>query len=55
VADPAGGSYKIETFTDSITRAAWKVFQQVEAGGGYAKAEAAGSDKKTIKRVNLLL
>ena len=43
VADPAGGSYYIETLTDSIARAAWKVFQQVEAEGGYAKAEAAGS------------
>jgi methylmalonyl-CoA mutase len=43
VADPAGGSYYIETLTDSIARAAWKVFQQVEADGGYAKAKAAGS------------
>ena len=43
VADPAGGSYYVETLTDSIARAAWKVFQQVEAEGGYAKAEAAGS------------
>ena len=42
VADPAGGSYYIETLTDSIAREAWKVFQQVEAGGGYSKAKASG-------------
>ena len=42
VADPAGGSYYIETLTDSIARAAWKVFQQVETEGGYEKAAAAG-------------
>jgi len=42
VADPAGGSYYIETLTDSIARAAWKVFQQVEAEGGYQKAKADG-------------
>jgi methylmalonyl-CoA mutase len=43
VADPAGGSYYIEALTDAVAREAWKVFQQVEAEGGYAKAFAAGS------------
>jgi len=42
VADPAGGSYYIEALTDSLARAAWKLFQQVEAAGGYAKAAASG-------------
>lgn len=41
VADPAGGSYYVEALTDSLAREAWKLFQQVEAGGGFA--QAAGS------------
>ncbi|MDR0310276.1 MAG: methylmalonyl-CoA mutase family protein [Acidobacteriota bacterium] len=42
VADPAGGSYYIETLTDSIAREAWKFFQQVEAEGGFTRAKASG-------------
>jgi len=38
VADPAAGSYYIEALTDELARKAWKLFQQVEAEGGYAKA-----------------
>ena len=48
VADPAGGSYYIEALTDSIARAAWKLFQQVESEGGYAKALASGSIGKAL-------
>lgn len=48
VADPAGGSYYIETLTDSIAREAWKLFQQVEAEGGYAKVLASGSIEKAL-------
>ncbi|MBL0160452.1 MAG: hypothetical protein IPP47_25725 [Bryobacterales bacterium] len=40
VADPAGGSYYVEALTDSLSREAWKLFQQVEAEGGFAKATA---------------
>lgn len=40
VADPAGGSYYVEALTDALAREAWKLFQQVEAEGGYAKAKA---------------
>jgi methylmalonyl-CoA mutase len=40
VADPAGGSYYIESITDSIAAEAWKLFQQIEAEGGFAKAQA---------------
>jgi methylmalonyl-CoA mutase len=42
VADPAGGSYYIEALTASLAREAWKLFQRIEAGGGYSKALAAG-------------
>jgi methylmalonyl-CoA mutase len=48
VADPAGGSYYIEALTDSIAREAWKLFQQVEAEGGYSKALASGSIGKAL-------
>ena len=48
VADPAGGSYYIEALTDSLAREAWKLFQQVEAEGGYAKALASGSIGKAL-------
>ncbi len=48
VADPAGGSYYIESLTDFIGREAWKLFQQVEAEGGYAKALASGSVEKAL-------
>jgi methylmalonyl-CoA mutase len=48
VADPAGGSYYIEALTDSLAREAWKILQQIEAEGGYAKALASGSIEKTL-------
>jgi methylmalonyl-CoA mutase len=42
VADPAGGSYYIEALTASLAREAWKLFQRIEAGGGYGQALTAG-------------
>ena len=48
VADPAGGSYYIEALTDALAREAWKLFQQVEAEGGFAKALASGSIDKAL-------
>jgi methylmalonyl-CoA mutase len=42
VADPAGGSYFVEALTAALAREAWKLFQQVEAEGGYTRAEASG-------------
>ncbi len=49
VADPAGGSYYIEALTDSLAREGWKLFQQIEAEGGYAKALASGSIDKALE------
>lgn len=40
VADPGGGSYYLETLTDSIARKAWKLLQEIEAAGGYRNAGA---------------
>ena len=48
VADPAGGSYYIEALTDSLAREGWKLFQQTEAEGGFAKALASGSIDKAL-------
>lgn len=47
-ADPAGGSYFVEVLTDSLAREAWKLFQQVEAEGGYTAALRPGSIEKAI-------
>lgn len=38
VVDPAGGSYYIETLTQSIAEQAWALFKEVEACGGYVAA-----------------
>jgi methylmalonyl-CoA mutase len=38
VADPAAGSYFIETLTDDLARAAWAEFQALEAKGGMLEA-----------------
>ena len=42
VADPASGSYYIESLTDSLAEKAWNLFREVEALGGFRKAFAAG-------------
>ncbi|MCB2407462.1 methylmalonyl-CoA mutase family protein [Hymenobacter sp. BT178] len=38
VADPAAGSYYLETITDQVAREAWAIFQRVEAAGGLPSA-----------------
>ena len=38
VADPAAGSYYIESLTSSIAEAAWKIFREIEEAGGYTAA-----------------
>jgi len=38
IADPAAGSYYIETLTDSISEQAWKLFLDVQEKGGYVAA-----------------
>ena len=49
VADPAGGSYTVEALTDALAREAWKLFQKVEAEGGYAKALESGSIERALE------
>ena len=50
VADPAGGSYYIESLTASLAREAWKLFQRIEAAGGYSQALSAGWLAEEIAR-----
>jgi methylmalonyl-CoA mutase len=48
VSDPGGGSYCLEAITDFIAREAWKVMQDIEAVGGYQKAQAEGRISSAI-------
>jgi len=43
VSDPAGGSYYIEWLTAALAREAWRLFQQVEAEGGFSESAYSGS------------
>jgi methylmalonyl-CoA mutase len=40
VADATGGSYYVETLTDSIAASAWKLLQEIESAGGWRKASS---------------
>jgi methylmalonyl-CoA mutase len=42
VTDPAGGSWAVESLTDSLCQAAWSYFQQIESKGGLAASLADG-------------
>jgi len=42
VADPAGGSYYVESLTEQLARAAWDEFVKVEAAGGMHQALSLG-------------
>jgi len=42
VIDPAGGSWFVESLTDSLARAAWAFFQEIEAVGGAVAALDSG-------------
>ena len=49
VADPAGGSYYIESLTASIAAEAWKIFLDIEEGGGFHKAVKEGNIQKSVE------
>jgi methylmalonyl-CoA mutase len=48
VADPAGGSWLVESLTAEVATAAWKVFQEIEAAGGMQAALESGIVQKRI-------
>lgn len=50
VADPAAGSYYIESLTQSVADYAWKQFQMIEENGGFRKAMESGLIKAEIEK-----
>lgn len=50
VADPAGGSWYVETLTEQLAQAAWTGFQDIERRGGIAAVLADGSLADAIAR-----
>jgi methylmalonyl-CoA mutase, N-terminal domain len=48
VADPLGGSYFIERLTDQMEEAAWEIFEDLEARGGYQAGIETGEVKRAI-------
>jgi len=51
VIDPAGGSYYIESLTNSIIQETWKLFMQIQEMGGYIKAFKEGKIQAMIKDI----
>ncbi len=49
VVDPLGGSYYIESLTQSLVDGAWGLIERIQAEGGMAKAVAAGWPKAMIE------
>ena len=50
IADPSAGSYYIENLTNSIAQESWKLFQDIEAGGGFIKSFKSGVIQKAIHK-----
>lgn len=48
VADPAAGSYYVETLTDKLAQQAWEQFQTLEAKGGIVEALRNGTLQRDI-------
>ena len=48
VADPAAGSYYIETLTDALAEQAWTLFTDIERQGGYVAAASTGFMQERI-------
>jgi methylmalonyl-CoA mutase len=48
VADPAGGAWAMERWTDDLAKAGWAVFQNLEAQGGIVSAMKAGAFQNEI-------
>src|SRR5699024_1052900 len=50
VADPAAGSYYIETLTDKIAETGWQHFQEIENQGGMLKSIKGGYPQTIIEK-----
>ncbi len=51
VTDPAQGSWYVEKLTDDLAKAAWALFQEIEAQGGMAAALESGLIQDKVARV----
>jgi methylmalonyl-CoA mutase len=51
VGDPAAGSGAIEALTDALCEVAWKLFQDIERGGGLDQALESGSIQGAVAKV----
>jgi methylmalonyl-CoA mutase len=49
LSDPASGCWYVEALTDTMAREAWKLFQQMEAAGGYSQAIGSGLVDRLVK------
>ena len=52
VVDPLGGSYYVESLTQSLVDGAWELIERIQAEGGMAKAVAAGWPKAMIEEAS---
>jgi methylmalonyl-CoA mutase len=52
VVDPLGGSYYVESLTQSLVDGAWALIERIEAEGGMAKAVASGWPKAMIEEAS---
>jgi methylmalonyl-CoA mutase len=51
VSDPLGGSYAVESLTDSMAQTAWSLFHKIEEEGGFVDAWKSGFIQKELERV----
>ncbi len=49
VADAGGGSYYLESITDSLARTSWELMQQIETRGGYREASSDGEIARALQ------
>lgn len=52
IVDVAGGSYYVETLTESLAEQAWKLFLDIEENGGVLKLALEGKIQETINATN---
>ncbi|GAM01927.1 methylmalonyl-CoA mutase [Sphingomonas parapaucimobilis] len=52
VVDPLGGSYYVESLTQSLVDGAWELIERIEAEGGMARAVASGWPKAMIEEAS---
>jgi methylmalonyl-CoA mutase len=50
VADAAGGSYYLEALTELVARESWRRMQEIEAQGGFRKAQAMGTIARALAK-----